>query len=191
MTTHANGANRAGLTLIGLLLLAAGVGGLLLGTGVFGADLVTSPVLPDRVRTLAAEAPWFWWAVAAGCLLLAVLGARWLLTQLRTDRSGQMDLTADPTDGLTHLHAGALTTAVEEDATTVRGVTGASAHLLDRHGQRLQLVVDLADYADITDVRTGLEEQVVPHLRQALDTDLPVEIELRPGRTGRSGRGLT
>lgn len=191
MTTRSNGVNRTGLTLIGLLLAAAGVSGLLLSTGVFGPDLVSSPVLPDLVRRFAADTPWFWWAAAAVCLLLALLGARWLLAQLRTDRSGQMDLTTDPTDGLTHLHAGALTAAVEDDTATIRGVTGASAHLVDHRGQRLQLVVDVADYADITDVRAGLEEQVVPHLRQALDTDLPVDIELRPGKTGRSGRGLT
>ncbi|NMR20077.1 alkaline shock response membrane anchor protein AmaP [Cellulomonas fimi] len=191
MTTRSNSANRTGLTLIGLVLLTAGVGGLLLSAGVFGPDPVSSPVLPEEVRTFAGDTPWFWWAAAAACLLLALLGARWLIAQLRTDRSGQMDLTADPGDGLTHLHAGALTTAVEDEAATIRGITGAAAHLVDRRGQRLQLVVDVADYADITDIRTGLEEQVVPHLRQALDTDLPVDIELRPGRSGRSGRGLT
>ena len=57
MTTPGNGADRTALALIGLLLLAAGVVGLLVGAGVFGADLVGSPVLPDQVRTFAAETP--------------------------------------------------------------------------------------------------------------------------------------
>ncbi|MCP5915823.1 hypothetical protein NL317_27785, partial [Klebsiella pneumoniae] len=87
------------------------------------------------MRDVAREQPWFWWAVAGGCVVLALLGLRWLLAQLNTDRVGKLDLTTDDRDGLTTVHAGALTEAVETEAAAVRGVAGASASLRDQRGR--------------------------------------------------------
>ena len=188
MSARVDTANRAVLTLWGLLLLAAGGLGLALGFGAFGQ---APPVLPEAVRSFAAGRPWFWWAVAAVCLLLALLGLRWLLAQLHTDRVGRLDLTADERDGLTVVHGGALTDAVEDEATALRGVSGASAHLRDSRGRHLSLTVDLGDHADIAEVRDALEGRVVGHARQAVDDpDLPVDIELRPDLARAAGRGL-
>ena len=188
MSSRVDTANRVALALWGLLLLAAGGLGLALGSGVFGQ---APPVLPEAVRDSAAEQPWFWWAVAAACLLLALLGLRWLLAQLHTDRVGRLDLTADERDGRTVVHSGALTDAVEDEATALRGVSGASAQLRDDRGRRLALAVDLTDHADIAGVRDALEQQVVGHARQAVDDPgLPVDIELRPSRRRAGGRGL-
>ncbi len=104
---------------------------------------------------------------------------------------GRLDLTADERDGLTVVHGGALTDAVEDEATALRGVSGASAHLRDSHGRRLSLTVDLSDHADIAEVRDALEGRVVGHARQAVDDpDLPVDIELRPDRVRAAGRSL-
>lgn len=189
MSSRVNGVNRTVEGLIGLVLLAAGGLGLALGFGAFGDD--QQPLLPQRMRDFAQDQPWFWWAVAAGCVLLALLGLRWLLAQFSTDRVGKLDLTADERDGLTTVHAGALTTAVETEAEGVRGVTGASASLRDQRGRRLNLVVDLADYADIAEVRQVLEDRVVAHARQAVDDlELPLDIELRPGSTRTGSRGI-
>lgn len=192
MTTGPNRTNRAALTVLGLLLLAAGVVGLVLSLGGFGAERAASAVLPEPVRTFAAENPWFWWVAAALAVLVALLGLRWLLAQTRTDRIGGLDLTTDSDDGLTTVPAGAVADAVEAEAEAIRGVEGATAHLREHGGTtRLDLAVDLADHADLEQVRAGLEDDVVPHVRQALDRpDLPVVIELRPGRPSRSGRGL-
>lgn len=192
MSTRVNGTNRAVLSLLGLILLAAGVLGLVLSLGGFGTDLPGSTVLPDQLSRLAADTPWFWPAAAAACLVIALLGLRWLLAQLRTDRVPHLDLTEDARDGLTTLHADALTDAIEDEARALRGVTGASAHLRGEHHPRLELTVDLSDRADIAEVRTQLEETLVPHLRQAADDpDLAVDIELRPGKGRSASRGLT
>ena len=53
------------------------------------------------------------------------------------------------------------------------------------------LDVDLAEYADIAEVRQSVEDRVVAHARQAIDDpDLPVNVELRPGASRKGGRGL-
>lgn len=189
MSARVNGVNRTLLTLLGLLLLAAGGLGLAYSAGAFGAG--EHPFVPQGLRDLARDQGWFWWAVAGGCVLLALLGLWWLLAQLRTDRVGPLDLTTDERDGLTSLHADALTDAVEEETEQLRGVIGASARLRDRRGRRLVLQVDLAEYADIAEVRAGVEDRVVAHARQAIDDpDLPVDVELRPSVSRSGGRNL-
>lgn len=189
MSSRVNGVNRTVEGLLGLVLLAAGGLGLALSFGAFGDG--GQPLLPRGMRDVAREQGWFWWAVAAGCVVLALLGLRWLLAQFTVDRVGRLDLTGDDRDGLTSLHAGALTEAVETEAEGVRGVTGASATLRDQRGRRLGLRVDLADHADIAEVRRVLEERVVGHVRQAVDDPaLPVDIELRPGSRGTGSRGV-
>ena len=192
MSARVNRVNRTLLGLLGLLLLLAGGLGLALSAGAFGsAAPADQPVLPSQARRFAEDQPWFWWAVAAACLLVSLLALRWLLAQLSTDRVGTVDLTTDDRDGLTTVHGGALTDAVEAEAQGVRGVTGASARLLDRGGRRLSLAVDLTDYADIAEVRRTVEDRVVAHARQAVDDpELPVDVELRPSASRSAGRGI-
>lgn len=189
MSARVNGVNRTLLALLGLVLLAAGGLGLAYSFGAFGTG--QRPVLPQPVRDYARDQGWFWWAVAGACLLLALLGLWWLLAQLRTDRVSRLDLTTDDRDGLTTVHAGAVTDAVETEVAGLRGVAGASASLIERRGRRLTLSVDLAEYADIAEVRQAIEDRVVAHARQALDDpDLLVDVELRPGRTRSAGHGV-
>ncbi|MGX5653598.1 alkaline shock response membrane anchor protein AmaP [Geodermatophilus nigrescens] len=188
MNARVDTTNRVVLTGWGLVLLAAGVLGLVASFGGFGP---VPALLPPAVRSFAAGQPWFWWAVAALCLVLALLGLRWLLAQAHTDRIGRLDLTTDDREGLTVLHGSAFTDAVEAEAGQLRGVSAVTARLRQRRGRRLTLGVDLADYADIAEVRSGLEERVVGHARQALDDpELPVDIELRPASGRPAGRGL-
>jgi hypothetical protein len=189
MSSRVNGVNRTVLGLLGLVLLAAGGLGLALSFGAFGDS--GQPLLPQGMRDYAQDQSWFWWAVAAACLVVALLGLRWLFAQLATDRVGRIDLTTDDRDGLTTVHGSALTDAVEAEAENLRGVVGASAHLLDRRGRRLTLTVDLAEYADIAEVRDSLEDRVVAHARQAVDDPaLPVDVELRPGAARSATRSL-
>ena len=182
MSSRANVINRVVLTVLGLLLLAAGGLGLALSVGAFGARRPTSPVLPQEVSTFPEGRPWFWWAVAGVLLLIAVLALLWLLTQLKTDRTTRLDRTTSPRDGYTTLHASALTDAVEDEALGITGVTSASANVHEHRGHRVSLRVELADSADIGEVRTRLENEVVAHLREGVgDPRFPVTIELRPG----------
>lgn len=193
MSARVNGANRAALALLGLLLLLAGVAGLALSVGIRSVSsyqLSTprpgQPLIPKQLSSFAAANTWFWWAVAAAALLLALLGLRWLLAQLRTDRISRFDLTANQQDGSTVVHAGALTDAVAADAATIPGVDNASAQLISHPTRRLVLAVNLTDYADIAQVRDQLESLTVAHARQAVDQpDLPIDIRLRPATTTR------
>lgn len=182
MTARVGAANRTVLALIGLILLAAGVLGLALAAGVFGRQRADQPVLSQAVRTYPHGHPWFWWAVAAAAVIIALLALKWLMTQLGTDRANRIDRTTDAGEGYTVLHAGALTDAVEDDVTSIPGVAGATAYV--SHPLAVNLRVDLADDADIDRVRSALERGTVPHLRQALNQDdVPVRIELRPRPT--------
>ncbi len=189
MSSRVDAVNRVVLGLIGLLLVATGGLGLALGFGAYGNP--PPRVLPEEVRAYPGQQPWFWWVVGAGCALLALLGLWWLLAQLRTDRVARLDLTTDDRNGLTVVHAAALSHAIENEAAKLRGVTHASARLRQKRGRRLTLAVSLADHADIAEIRRALEGPVLDHARQVLeDPDLPVDIELRPDASRSAGRGL-
>jgi hypothetical protein len=182
MSMRANSVNRVVLTLLGLLLVAAGGLGVAVSVGAFGASRATYPVLPQRLSTYSEGRPWFWWAVAGVLLLIGVLALLWLVIQFKTDRTARLDRTTNARDGYTSLHASALTNAVEDEALGVAGVRGVSASVRDHHGQHVFLRVELADSADIGEVRTRLEDDVVAHLREGVgDPRFPVTIELRPG----------
>lgn len=191
MSGRANVINRVVLTVLGLLLLAAGGLGLALSAGVFGAWRATYPVLPQEVSTFPDGRPWFWWAVAGVLLLIAVLALLWLLTQLKTDRTTRLDRTTKARDGYTTLHASALTNAVEDEALGITGVTGASANVHEHRGQHVFLRVELADSANIAEVRTRLEDEVVAHLREGVgDPRFPVTIQLRPATSRTQQRSV-
>ena len=192
MNTHANVVNRVVLAALGLLLLTAGGLGLALGVGAFGESRSDDPVLPEQVRTFPDGRAWFWWAVAAVLLLIAVLALLWLLTQLKTDRMTRLDLTTNARDGYTTLHTSALTNAIEDETLGIPSVTSVSASVREHRGKHLFLRVELADSADIDAVRTRLENTVVPHLREGSDDPrFPVTIELRPGASRTPQRSLT
>jgi hypothetical protein len=182
MSTRVAVANRTVLAVLGLILLAAGVLGIALAAGAFGRQRGNQPVLSEAVRTFPHGHPWFWWAVAAGAVIIAFLALKWLLTQLATDRANRIDRTTNASDGYTVVHAGALAEAVEDDATRIPGVTSAAAYV--SHPLQVNLRVHLSDDADIATVRSTLESSTVAHVRQALNQgDLPVRIELRPHPT--------
>ncbi len=177
-----NGVNRAVLTLLALLLLAAGVIMVLLGFGLFFLA-PGSAVLPAVATTWVEDRPWLWWVAAAVSLAIALLGLRWLIAQLRTDGVGSFALiSASGSDGLTQVRSSGVTEAVEDDAESIQGVERASARVAGHDVQRVELTVTTTEEADMSAVRRGLEDQTVSRLRAALDPpDLPVQIEIRPG----------
>jgi hypothetical protein len=181
-----NATNRTVLVLIGLVLLAVGVGGLLLSLDLIGGGTGRRPVVPDLVAGFIIGTSWLPWSAAAAALVVALLGLWWLLAQFRVDWPTQLDLTGDRPDGTTTLAAGALTDAVEDDAASIRGVTGASASLRSQPTRRLDLTVDLAAFADLGEVRRRLEQQTATRTRQVIDQpNLPIWIEFRPTRRER------
>jgi len=186
MTTSVNRLNRAALILLGLLLSIGASAGLALGAGAFGAPNSRRQLLELQVSGYADRTPWFWWVVAAGSVLVALLALSWLLAQARTDRIGWIDLAVGDPQGSTVVHAGAVTEAVEQEVGSFIGVTSASARLRGDRTRRLDLIVGLSESADLTQVRNRLQQQTVANLRQVLDApDLPVHVQLRPAPGGR------
>ncbi|MGB8381347.1 MAG: hypothetical protein WCG47_08870 [Dermatophilaceae bacterium] len=184
--------NRTVLLVIGVLLAAASALGLVAGIWGLPGARPDDPVVPAGWAAYTHDHAWVWWAIAVVCLLVAWIGLRWLLAQLRTDRLARMDLTADARDGLTVVHAGAIGDAVQAQASRVPGVARASASLQGSARPRLHVVVDLTHRADIAQVRDALETGVVDDARNALgQPQLPVELELRLARARSAGRDLS
>ena len=93
--------NRVIIGVIGLILLAAGVAGLLAAFGVFGSTLEDEAVLSGRVDRFTERQDWFWPALAALTGIIALLALWWLIAQLRTDRLRGIHLRPSGRDGQT------------------------------------------------------------------------------------------
>lgn len=190
MGARADRLNRFLLSLLGLVLLAIGVLGLLPALGVFGAERSDDRVLsPDVERYVADEATWLWPLVAVVLIGLALLALRWLIAQLRTDRVDDLDLTADRTRGETHVDPAAVTGGLVHAVERCPGVDGAHARIVRSRGRRqLLLQVRLADRADARDVRRALADGPLSDLGQVLGgLSWPeVHVDLEPSTRGTS-----
>lgn len=166
--------NRTLLVLAGLLLTAAGVAVLAQGLGFFGTRNAHKPVLPGTWSTFIRDNPWYWWAVAALCVVVALLMLRWLIAQLHTNRLNHLNVEPDNRDGETILHAGAIADAVEHEAQGYPGVNTATMRLRGTpSSHRHQLTVVLDARADLDALRTRLNHRTIPNFRQAMDFEHP------------------
>lgn len=174
MTNRIDRVNRALLALVGLVLIVLGALVLALGWSVLGTDRADDPVIPAGLTTFIRDSPWYWWAVAAACVVIGLLLLRWLVGQLHTSSLSELAVEPNRSDGETVLEADAISDAVEHEVATIGGVRGASMQLLgQRSKHRHKLTVLLDERADINAVRSRLSRQTVPNLRQALDFDDP------------------
>ncbi|GAB3570443.1 hypothetical protein GCM10027445_23970 [Amycolatopsis endophytica] len=170
--------NRGLLTLLGLILFAAG--GLTLAThfGWPGLFDPASTVVPGRGR----PPTWALYIVAAVAVLLGLLCLRWLTAQLiRKPRRGIWRLESDPDRGRTEL---ATTTAVEpfaDEIETYPGVRAAEASLTGaQHNATLTVVIHTEQQASLPAIRHRVRTEALPRLRQALDLQaLPTAVEFR------------
>ena len=195
MAIGAEKTNRSLLWFLGLLLLVLGVAGVVVGSGlvdrVAGTSLADSSLLPSELQDFWTEqSAWFWPVVALVALLLGFLGLRLLLAQLGTDRVGRLPLLDDPDAGRTVLSSSALTEAVEDEVEAWPGVASCSASLVRPKRQTtLRVRVRTTDRADVREVRRRLAEETVPHVREALDgavdVDVLVELEPQPSKQAR------
>jgi hypothetical protein len=182
--------NAAVLTVLALVLLAAGGYGLARGYGAFGDARAGDPVLTDDVRRFVSRnSDWFWPLAAVLSLLVAWLGLRWLVAQLSTPTVGHLPVRADG-PGHTDLLASGATSALAGDIEEYPGVRSASARLVGDHPPEVSVTVDVHDDADIAAVRRRIEEHALVRFRTALElTKLRTEIHLRLAeRAGRSVR---
>lgn len=184
MTSRIDRVNRILLAVVGLVLVVGGAMALALGIGLFGSSHAHHPVIPDGLTTFIRDNPWYWWAVAAVCIVVALLMLRWLTAQLHTNRLSHLNVEPVRRDGETVLQAGAISDAVEHEVKSFSGVSGASMQLLGQpSSHRHQLTVALDERADINAVRSRLTRQTVPNLRRALDfedSQLDIRLTLPP-----------
>ncbi len=190
MGSRADRLNRFLLTLLALVLLAAGTTGLLFGLGAFGQGRTSDLVLSSEVEEfVVGQAEWFWPLVAVVLVLLGLLALRWLLLQVRTDRLGDIDLTEHRNRGETRVDAAAVTDALVEATQRCAGVDSATARIVRVRGaDRVVLGVRLADRADIADVRRQLTTGPLTDLRHVLGESIcpDVVVELEPTTRGSS-----
>lgn len=184
---HADRTNRTALTVFGLLLLAAGVAGLLASVGTFGKSFSHTALFDNRVsRYFGQQGTWLWAVIATAAAVLALLALRWLYVLVTsTDRAGDLTVRGDRSNGRTVLRPAALAAAVQSEIATYRGVESVKARVLgDPTHPHLVVTATLAAAAELTAVKHRIESEALAHARQALDlSDLPIQLDLEVTRT--------
>ena len=176
--------NRTILTIVALLLGAAGVYGLLRGADAFGERAADEPLLWDDLRRFVNDnAGWFWAVVAVGALVIAWLAWRWLRLQLLPTPSLDRLPVGDRHEGATTLSAAALSDAVRRDLESSPEVSSARVRVVGNPGR---LVLDIraavVDGGDQDSVRRYIEDEVLPRAAQALEEpELGATVRLRLG----------
>lgn len=178
------GGDRTRLALLGLVLLAAGVGAALLGWAVFGRGRAGRPLLdPMIVDTLRAQPLlWRWVAVAAG-VVLVVVGLWWTVRSVRPERRPDLVLESGPDlgpDTSLRVTAGAAAEAVADRAAGLPGVVRTRGRMVGRaDSPALRLTVWLDDEADVAEICRRLDSEIVTEARDALGiAHLPVAVRL-------------
>lgn len=182
---HADKTNRSALTLLGLVLLIVGAGGMAVSVGAFGASRARGSLFANRVsKYIGAHGSWIWAAAAVLAALLALVVLRWLAALLlSTDRAGDLEIRSDGAGeplGTGVVKSAAVNKAVVAEIETYRGVESAKARTLgdaDEPTLALSVTVDKAENLD--QVRKRVESDAVAHVRQVLDNPaLPVQLDI-------------
>ncbi|WP_131784742.1 alkaline shock response membrane anchor protein AmaP [Protofrankia symbiont of Coriaria ruscifolia] len=174
--------NRVMFTLLGLILLGAGVVALLAGNGVFGTDSANRPTLTPGNRAFAASHAWFWPVVGVATAAIVLLALIWLSAQFSSGRLSALHV-MDDRFGRVRVDGRAFTAAVRNELAGTDGVRQVHARLLgSEEHPLLQVVVTVQPDADIHRIRSEIEQIALPHAREtAARPNLTVELELVPG----------
>ncbi|SPT51779.1 alkaline shock response membrane anchor protein AmaP [Actinomadura madurae] len=174
--------NRTGLILLGIVLAAAGGGGFARGLGAFGDTRASAPVLTGQARRFADDHGWFWPAVAAAAVVLALLGLAWLLMQIRSGRLRGLALEPDAEAGTTRVEAKAIAGALEAEIGEYPGVHRVRARLIGSSKRsELRLNIAYGHDADPAELRRRIQDEAIPRLCTALERgSIPTVVRLRP-----------
>jgi hypothetical protein len=173
--------NRAVLSLLGLLCLAAGGLVLLIGTGLLG-DLLPVPADTPLLPPGLVGPGWGPSAAAAVAVAIGLLALRWLIAQtIRRPASSNWQLSPDTTTGTTYIDTHAAVGPLADEIEDYPGVRSATASLTGpRQHPHLYLRVSADDHADISELRRHIRANAVPRLMQALNLPaLPADMLLR------------
>lgn len=183
--------NSTVMTLLALVLLAAGGYGLARGYGALGHARAADPVLGDDVRDfVSVNANWFWPLAAVTALLTSWLGLRWLLAQISTTTVYSLPVRADG-PGHTELAASGAARALAGDIEGYAGVRSARARVVSDHpSPEVEITVDVHDDADVPTIRRRIEDHALTRFRSALELEhlashVHVRLAERAGRTVR------
>lgn len=131
-------------------------------------------VRSDVSRFLADHGDVVWPVTAVVALLLAYLGYRLLRAELRTRpaKTRQVDLTDDPTTGVTRVASPLVTRAFVADLAALPGVEDAGAAMRgDPARPVVDVTLDVADDADLEQVLRDVEQGPLTSLREAFDLE--------------------
>ena len=172
------------LVLIGLVLLAVGVGVTLLYYGVFGSWRAARPLLdPIMVDTVATDLVlWRVIAIAVG-IVLALLGLAWVARSVRPEPRPDVVLDGGP-DTTILVSSGAAAEAVATQAATLPSVARARARTVgSTAAPALRVTLWLTDDADVRAVLHRLDAEVLATVCSALDLSaLPMAVRLEVER---------
>lgn len=184
---HADRTNRIALTVLGLLLFAAGAGAMLASTGLLHTTLEHRTLFDNQVsRYIGRHGSWLWAAAALACVIIAVLALIWLKALLlSTDRAGDLTLAGDRSRGATVITQSAITSALVDEVQSYRGVDSAKARLVGHEDDpEVVLTVTATRAADLGRLRARVESDALTHLRSALGKpSMAVQLDLRVSDT--------
>ena len=172
-SSRADRRNRAGLTLLGLVLASAGGYGLARGWAVFGDAAAAEPLITDSWRSFVSRhESWFWPAAALTSLLVTLLALRWLRAQLAAATPRRVDLTHRGDGGATVVVPSGAAQALARDVERYAGVTGASARLSgDSEAPEVDLRIQVSETGNVPAIRARIEDDALPRFRRALELD--------------------
>ncbi|MCY0905319.1 hypothetical protein [Arthrobacter sp. H14-L1] len=186
--------NRTWLTILGIIVLVAGIAALLQASGELHSLANTAPS-SDRVVTSdlhsATSPQWVAVVVLLAGVIVGLLGLLWMLAQIpRKNAADAYRLHHDGAQGFTVCDPSVLATAVENQINTLPGVVTSSALLRGTATDPdLTLKVTVNDRADVQDVIARIRTSTLPDLAKALETTLQksrLQIDVS-GRTQSSG----
>ena len=172
------------LVLIGLVLLAVGVGVTLLYYGVFGSSRAARPLLDPIIVVTVATDPVLWRVIAiAGGIVLALLGLIWVARSVRPEPRPDVVLDGGPNTTIV-VSSGAVAEAVATQAATLPSVARARARTVGSNAApALRVTLWLTDDADVRAVLHRLDEEVLATVCSALDLSaLPMAVRLEVER---------
>lgn len=169
---------------LAVVLIAAGVYGLVRAYDGLGAPEARDPLLLGDVQDFVdRNSGWFWWVALAIAALIGYVGYRWLRAQLTPSASLRELTVARDEDGRTLLPSKAVAEAVTRDLEDDPDIRSARVRLVgSERSPALDVRAAVADAADPNQVRIRIEQDVVGRARTALErTDLEATIRLRLG----------